>query len=470
MAERTARTHVSNILAKLGLTSRTQAALFAVEHRPRAGSVTDPDPRRPASVAGPPGAPSIVFVHGTRLTGAMWAAQQAELADEFRTIAIDLPGHGTRADEPFTLEARPTRWRPTIRDHATAGVRWSSACRSAATWRWRSPRASPSSSAGWSCRSDGRAGRRSDAAVPGPARRHGPVVDDAGSTPQRLVLPHDATRPRIAEPIVAGGFWSRAARRPCEPSPASDSCPRLAAYPGPDADHQRRARPAVPPGVREPFAAAASTTSAGSAWPARRTSPTSIGPRAFSEAVRRFARSLPDSTDDLPARAPPTGPRGDPAILARPAAPVIPRFDARSKGRLPGRRLGHPLPARHQGAAEGDAAAGRQADHPVRGRRGRRSRDRAGHHRHLQPEAGDRGPLRPVLRARAPARGEGRHRDAPPGPRDQRPGPGGLRPPEGAARPRPRRADGQGPDRPRAVRGDPPRRRGRRATGRASAS
>jgi DNA-binding NarL/FixJ family response regulator len=33
IAERTARTHVSNILAKLGLSSRTQAALFAVEHR-----------------------------------------------------------------------------------------------------------------------------------------------------------------------------------------------------------------------------------------------------------------------------------------------------------------------------------------------------------------------------------------------------------------------------------------------------
>ena len=32
------RTHVSNILAKLGLTSRTQAALFAVEHRLGAGS------------------------------------------------------------------------------------------------------------------------------------------------------------------------------------------------------------------------------------------------------------------------------------------------------------------------------------------------------------------------------------------------------------------------------------------------
>lgn len=32
ITERTARTHVSNILAKLGLTSRTQAALFTVEH------------------------------------------------------------------------------------------------------------------------------------------------------------------------------------------------------------------------------------------------------------------------------------------------------------------------------------------------------------------------------------------------------------------------------------------------------
>jgi DNA-binding NarL/FixJ family response regulator len=33
ITERTARTHVSNILAKLGLASRTQAALYAVEHR-----------------------------------------------------------------------------------------------------------------------------------------------------------------------------------------------------------------------------------------------------------------------------------------------------------------------------------------------------------------------------------------------------------------------------------------------------
>jgi DNA-binding NarL/FixJ family response regulator len=38
ITERTARTHVSNVLAKLGLSSRTQAALFALQHgldRPR---------------------------------------------------------------------------------------------------------------------------------------------------------------------------------------------------------------------------------------------------------------------------------------------------------------------------------------------------------------------------------------------------------------------------------------------------
>ncbi len=32
ISERTARTHVSSILAKLGLASRTQAALWALQH------------------------------------------------------------------------------------------------------------------------------------------------------------------------------------------------------------------------------------------------------------------------------------------------------------------------------------------------------------------------------------------------------------------------------------------------------
>ena len=44
ITERTARTHVSNILGKLGLSSRTQAALYAVEHK----LVTAPNLSQPA--------------------------------------------------------------------------------------------------------------------------------------------------------------------------------------------------------------------------------------------------------------------------------------------------------------------------------------------------------------------------------------------------------------------------------------
>jgi DNA-binding NarL/FixJ family response regulator len=33
LSEKTVKTHVSNILSKLGLSDRTQAALFAVRHR-----------------------------------------------------------------------------------------------------------------------------------------------------------------------------------------------------------------------------------------------------------------------------------------------------------------------------------------------------------------------------------------------------------------------------------------------------
>lgn len=55
-------------------------------------------------IAGPSNAQPIVFVHGAMFTRKMWAPQRDGLSDEFRIIAPDLPGHGTRSDETFQLE------------------------------------------------------------------------------------------------------------------------------------------------------------------------------------------------------------------------------------------------------------------------------------------------------------------------------------------------------------------------------
>jgi pimeloyl-ACP methyl ester carboxylesterase len=50
--------------------------------------------------AGPP----IVFVHGVRTSSAIWAHQIAAAARSgHQSVAVDLPGHGARAHERFTL-------------------------------------------------------------------------------------------------------------------------------------------------------------------------------------------------------------------------------------------------------------------------------------------------------------------------------------------------------------------------------
>lgn len=55
--------------------------------------------------AGPVDAPAIVLIHGAAWTRASWLPQMSALADTFRVVAPDLPGHGARAGEPFTLAA-----------------------------------------------------------------------------------------------------------------------------------------------------------------------------------------------------------------------------------------------------------------------------------------------------------------------------------------------------------------------------
>jgi pimeloyl-ACP methyl ester carboxylesterase len=53
---------------------------------------------------GPEGAPPIVFVHGAMMGRSVWSPQVTALADRYRCISVDLPGHGTQRGAPFNLD------------------------------------------------------------------------------------------------------------------------------------------------------------------------------------------------------------------------------------------------------------------------------------------------------------------------------------------------------------------------------
>lgn len=54
----------------------------------------------------PPGeGPVLILLHGAGLNGRMWDAVHRDLDPRWRVIAPDLPGHGARLSEPYTLEA-----------------------------------------------------------------------------------------------------------------------------------------------------------------------------------------------------------------------------------------------------------------------------------------------------------------------------------------------------------------------------
>ncbi|MFH9293439.1 alpha/beta fold hydrolase [Streptomyces sp. NPDC017520] len=50
-------------------------------------------------------APPIIFVHGTRFSAGQWSPQLAALQKDFRVAAVDLPGHGARSAQPWSLNA-----------------------------------------------------------------------------------------------------------------------------------------------------------------------------------------------------------------------------------------------------------------------------------------------------------------------------------------------------------------------------
>ena len=57
----------------------------------------------PWETSGPSDAPSLVFLHGTRVTRAMWTPQVRALSSRYLTVATDLPGHGVLSDVPFRI-------------------------------------------------------------------------------------------------------------------------------------------------------------------------------------------------------------------------------------------------------------------------------------------------------------------------------------------------------------------------------
>jgi len=49
--------------------------------------------------------PTLILVHGAVLNGGMWAPIAADLSRDYNVLTPDLPGHGSRAGEKFTLAA-----------------------------------------------------------------------------------------------------------------------------------------------------------------------------------------------------------------------------------------------------------------------------------------------------------------------------------------------------------------------------
>jgi pimeloyl-ACP methyl ester carboxylesterase len=63
-----------------------------------------PEPGTHWTVNGPADGPPIVFVHGAMMGRSVWSPQIDRLADRYRCVTVDLPGHGSRRGHRFELE------------------------------------------------------------------------------------------------------------------------------------------------------------------------------------------------------------------------------------------------------------------------------------------------------------------------------------------------------------------------------
>jgi pimeloyl-ACP methyl ester carboxylesterase len=240
-------------------------------------------------VAGPPDAPAIVFVHATRLTGSMWSPQMAALSDEFLTIAVDLPAHGSRAGERFTVGSAAEALAADIHEHAggrAVVVGLSLGGYVAMTLAAREPALV-------------RALVLSGATAEPVGVRMLPYLALASVmgrvSDERLQRVNERTFRRrypatIADPIVEAGFWSRGGADALRAISGERFVPRLAAYPGPTLiiNGERD----LPFRLFAPTFAAAGTNVRRVRLARARHLTNLDQPAAFNEAVRRFVRSL----------------------------------------------------------------------------------------------------------------------------------------------------------------------------------
>ena len=248
-------------------------------------------------LTGPPGAPSIVLIHGTRLSRAVWAPQVSRLAGEFRVIVPDLPGHGALADVPFTLGGAADRLAEVI-DEAAGGraivVGHSLGGYVAMELAARSP------------------DRVAGLVLAGASREPvGPwslpyrwlqLLLRVGDRPALAGLNARFFRwrfgPEISAALVAGGFWPRGGAAALGALMGERFVPRLERYPGPTLILNGGLDPLFRLGERAFLAAARDGR--------REVIPRATHllnldrPAAFSDAVRRFAARVAEPRDEAP--------------------------------------------------------------------------------------------------------------------------------------------------------------------------
>lgn len=187
---------------------------------------------RGTDAAPPDEPPTIIFLHGTRLTGSQWAIQVEALGSEHRCLSPDLPGHGLAADRPFTLAGAAEAVAQTIEAEAggrailvglslggyvamDVAARWpervSGLVLAGATTEPVGPRALAFNALAWIFE----------------------TLDEGWLRRINVWFFRWRYRPAIAEPIVAGGFFFRGGAVAVRSLVGERFRPRLARYGGP---------------------------------------------------------------------------------------------------------------------------------------------------------------------------------------------------------------------------------------------